>query len=126
MVDAEIIYYPCPFFGFVKDGRILREDNLPICGFVGTRLCLLAICKMTPDWRRRGFNNKNNAEKLGDWFENGKVIAEKFRPPGCDNWGGMSFADWFNFVMKNNQKTKPAIKKLPKQISPSKIDGLSI
>lgn len=93
----------CPFYGFTAGSRIL-----PISALLETikKQCALvtdsfAPCKMEengqkPDWNTCPSSDKKMIQKI----KGIRVFPVEFRPEKNGGWRGISFSEWYKYVMK--------------------------
>jgi hypothetical protein len=93
--------YPCPFYGFfcgVFSGILMDQD--------GNQCALItdshSPCRMeNPDWNECRCHTED-AEKILDVFrEQYKVGAHEFWPKDQSQWEGITFSEWYSYVMSD-------------------------
>jgi len=94
--------YKCPFYGFSHPffkGIMDQYGNQ--CSLITGSYspCQMEFAKQTPEWEKCPFINKGNGEELETIKKTFHVFPREFRPPSSREWAGISFQDWFDYVM---------------------------
>jgi len=99
--------YRCPFYGFSCFCTTFTESGGKQCAFIvtGFKTCQMEKSGSTPDWDKCPKNCPENKQAVL-FLKEGKIYPDEFWPPGTKirtvgikRWTGMSFQEWWDYVM---------------------------
>jgi hypothetical protein len=104
----EVVNFPvreckCPFYGFVRVGEYLMDNQGNGCGLVGgNRPCLMETSfKETPDWGKCGLGN-GRLEKIEASLVNFSIFPNELWPKGASQWDGINLLEWYRRSLEVN------------------------
>ncbi len=101
--DKQTPRYPCPFYGFFCGvaGGILMDQEGNQCALIVDSYspCQMQSPIQTPDWTKCLFNDEQGKELIELFKRHYRVGAKEFWPKNVSSWQGLSFAQWYEYVM---------------------------
>ncbi len=94
---------PCPFYGFVRTGHLMREASGGNgCGLTGTHSpCAMEVAYKKPEWERCHFyNTEENKLSLVELLQQAIVYPNELCPEGLEGWQGVSGLGWFELMTR--------------------------
>jgi hypothetical protein len=93
--------YQCPFYGFnLTPGQFLDQGNDQCALIISSdHPCDMKLDNKIPDWNNCYLNNKSNSNGIKEIIENYKTNASEFRPEGINQWKGIPFRYFYDYIM---------------------------
>lgn len=91
----------CPFYGFVGVSEIFVDNQGDACGLArGHSSCVMETKGKAPSWEGcRTFNHMQNAPRILELQQTGRVFPTELCPEGQTTWDGLSLGKWWELVM---------------------------
>jgi hypothetical protein len=93
---------PRPFYGFAGVQGMFADSKGNQCGVIRDAIapCQMEIREKNPDWRKCPYNTLEARRVLDNGADDVKVFPDEFMPQGVTSWGGISFRQWYEYVMR--------------------------
>ncbi len=92
----------CPFYGFAWVYNVMIDTNGNQCALAPGYPCKMEMDEKPPDWQECTIVSHEEKEWRMEEASRLVVIADELRPKGECAWEGVSFQDWYEYVMREH------------------------